>query len=69
MRSVVAVDVTRVGDSCGYQVPVMRYERERDQLLRYADNRLRKEGPDAVSRYSTVNNAASLDGLSGSTRS
>ena len=26
----------------------MRYERERDQLVRFADNRLRKEGPDAV---------------------
>ena len=65
LRSIVTVDVTRVGDSCGYQVPVMRYEHERDQLLRFADNRLRKEGADAVRRYSTVNNAESLDGLLG----
>jgi hypothetical protein len=65
LRSIVTVDVTRVGDSCGYQVPVMRYEHDRDQLLRFADNRIRKEGADAVRRYSTVNNAESLDGLLG----
>ena len=65
LRSIVTVDVTRVGDSCGFQVPVMRYERERDQLLRFADNRIRKEGADAVRRYSTANNAESLDGLLG----
>jgi len=65
LRSIVTVDVARVADSCGYQVPVMRYEHERDQLLRFADNRIRKEGADAVRRYSTVNNAESLDGLLG----
>ena len=65
VRSIVAVDVTRIGDACGFQVPVMRYERERDQLLRYADNRIRKEGADAMRAYSTRMNAESLDGLCG----
>lgn len=65
VRSIITVDVTRIGDSCGFQVPVLRYERERDQLLRYADNRIRKEGADAVRRYSSINNAESLDGLRG----
>ena len=65
VRSIITVDVTRVGDSCGFQVPVMRYERERDQLLRFADNRIRKEGADAVRRYSAANNVESLDGLVG----
>ena len=65
VRSVVTVDIARVGDSCGFQVPVMRYEHERDQLLRFADNRIRKEGAHAVSRYCTEHNAASLDGLVG----
>jgi hypothetical protein len=65
VRSVITVDVERIADSCGYQVPLMRYERERDQLLRYADNRIRKEGPDAVRRYSTEHNTESLDGLLG----
>jgi len=65
VRSVVTVDVTRIGDSCGYQVPLMRFERERDQLIRFADNRIRKEGPDAMLRYSTANNTESIDGLTG----
>ena len=65
IRSIVTVDVARVADACGYQVPRMDYAGERDQLLRYADNRIRKEGPDAVRAYVTANNAESIDGLRG----
>jgi hypothetical protein len=65
VRSVVTVDIERVSDSCGFVVPRMTYEGERDQLYRYADNRLRKEGPDAVRAYVTANNAHSIDGLAG----
>jgi predicted pyridoxine 5'-phosphate oxidase superfamily flavin-nucleotide-binding protein len=65
VRSIVAVDVTRVADSCGYVVPKLRFEGERDQLYRYADNRIRHEGDDAVGRYCTEHNAESLDGLPG----
>jgi hypothetical protein len=65
VRSVITVEVTRVSDSCGFVVPRMDYVRERDQLYRYADNRLRKEGPDAVRAYVSANNAESIDGLTG----
>jgi hypothetical protein len=65
VRSVIEVEVTRVADSCGFVVPRMDYVGERDQLYRYADNRLRKEGPEAVRAYVSANNAASIDGLSG----
>jgi predicted pyridoxine 5'-phosphate oxidase superfamily flavin-nucleotide-binding protein len=65
VRSVIDVEVTRVADSCGFVVPRMTYEGERDQLYRYADNRLRKEGPDAVRAYVSANNAESIDGLTG----
>jgi hypothetical protein len=65
VRSVIDVEVTRVADSCGFVVPRMTYEGERDQLYRYADNRLRKEGPEAVRAYVSVNNAESIDGLEG----
>ena len=65
VRAIVEVEVTRIADSCGYAVPRMRFEGDRDQLLRFADNRLRKEGPDAVRRYTTENNGASIDGLAG----
>jgi hypothetical protein len=65
VRSVITIEVTRVADSCGFVVPRMTYEGERDQLYRYADNRLRKEGPAAVRAYITAHNAESLDGLPG----
>ena len=65
VRSVIEIDVTRVADSCGFVVPRMDYVGERDQLYRYAENRLRKEGEDAVRAYVTSNNAASIDGLDG----
>jgi hypothetical protein len=65
VRAIVTIDVTRIADACGYAVPEMRFERERDQLVRFADNRIRKEGPDAVRRYVTAHNARSIDGLAG----
>jgi hypothetical protein len=65
VRSVITVEVTRVADSCGFVVPRMDYVGERDQLYRYADNRLRKEGPEAVRAYVSANNASSIDGLTG----
>jgi hypothetical protein len=65
LRSIVTVDVTRISDSCGYVVPRMSYEGDRDQLYRYADNRIRKLGPDAVERYTQEKNAHSIDGLAG----
>jgi hypothetical protein len=65
VRSVVEVEVTRVADSCGFVVPRMDYVGERDQLYRYAENRIRKEGSEAVQAYVTANNAESIDGLEG----
>ena len=65
VRSVIDVEVTRVADSCGFVVPRMDYVGERDQLYRWTDNRLRKEGEDAVRAYVSANNASSIDGLDG----
>jgi Pyridoxamine 5'-phosphate oxidase len=65
VRSVITVEVNRVGDSCGFVVPQMDYVGERDQLYRYASNRVRKLGEDAVREYVSANNAESLDGLTG----
>ena len=65
VRSVVTVEVTRVADSCGFVVPRMDYVGERDQLYRFAGNRLRKLGSEAVAEYVSENNAHSLDGLTG----
>jgi pyridoxamine 5'-phosphate oxidase-like protein len=65
VRSVIEIEVTRVADSCGFVVPKMDYVGERDQLYRWADNRLRKEGEDALRAYRSAKNAESIDGLVG----
>ncbi|WP_129667883.1 pyridoxamine 5'-phosphate oxidase family protein [Phytoactinopolyspora endophytica] len=64
-RSIILVDVARVSDSCGFAVPEMTFRRERQQLYKYAEGRIRKEGPTAIRDYCDVNNAESIDGLPG----
>jgi hypothetical protein len=58
-RAIIVADVERISDSCGYGVPLMRFEAERDQLTAWAE----RKGADAVAAYQLENNLASLDGL------
>lgn len=58
-RSIIRVDVTRVSTSCGYSVPIMRFERERDQLDKWAA----KKGPEELVEYRRKKNLRSIDGL------
>ena len=58
-RAVVRVEVTRVADSCGFAVPRMSFDAERDQLTRWAANR----GPEGLAAYRAERNARSIDGL------
>ena len=60
-RAVIVVDVDRVGSSCGYGVPLYRYEGERTRLV----DGLHKRGPDGVAAYWAANNRESIDGLPG----
>jgi hypothetical protein len=60
-RAAVLVDVTRVSDACGYGVPVMSLEGERDLLRLHAQ----QKGPDGMAEYRRVKNAVSIDGLPG----
>jgi hypothetical protein len=60
-RSVIPIQVDRVSTSCGYGVPLLRYEGERDQLTAWADRR----GPDGLVEYREQKNAVSIDGLPG----
>jgi predicted pyridoxine 5'-phosphate oxidase superfamily flavin-nucleotide-binding protein len=60
-RSVIQVRVDRVSTSCGYGVPLLQYEGERDQLRKWAERR----GPDGLVEYRADKNAASIDGLPG----
>lgn len=62
-RAIVRVDVTRVADSCGYAVPLMRYEGERRHLGAWAEKKLRVGGTAALADYQREKNATSIDGL------
>jgi hypothetical protein len=60
-RTVIRVDVDRVSTSCGYGVPILHYERDRDQLITWAE----RKGPDGLAEYWSTTNAASIDELPG----
>jgi len=60
-RSIVRVDVTRIGDSCGFGVPLYRHEGERDQMGKWCD----KKGADGIDAYVRDKNSVSIDGLPG----
>jgi predicted pyridoxine 5'-phosphate oxidase superfamily flavin-nucleotide-binding protein len=62
-RAVVVVTVERIADSCGYGVPLLRYEGTRPHSDAWAAKRLRVGGPDAIARYREEKNAVSIDGL------
>jgi hypothetical protein len=62
-RAIVLVEVERIADSCGYGVPLMGYEGEREHSRLFAEKRLRSEGPSAIDDYIAAKNAESIDGL------
>ena len=59
IRAIIRVDVSRISDSCGYGVPLMRFEGERSQMIEWAE---RKKEAGLVA-YQREHNATSLDGL------
>ena len=61
LRSIILVEVTRVQDSCGYGVPLFKFEGERTQLQAWA----RKRGADGLKAYRQEKNRKSIDGLPG----
>ncbi len=62
-RAIVAVDVERVADSCGYGVPLMSYEGHRPHMDLWAAKKVRVGGPEALLDYQREHNSYSLDGL------
>jgi hypothetical protein len=61
VRAIVRVEVTRIADSCGYGVPLYRYEGERDQLQAWAE----RKGDAGLETYKREKNAESIDRLPG----
>src|SRR5919205_4161434 len=60
LRSLIRIDVERIADSCGYGVPLMRYDGKRSQYDAWVDKKLRDGGLDD---YVATRNAESIDGL------
>jgi hypothetical protein len=58
-RAVIVVDVARVSDSCGYALPLMTLDQERDLLTPNMERR----GRDGIVEYRRAKNSTSLDGL------
>lgn len=61
VRSIVAVDVRRVADSCGYGVPFMKFEGHRPTMAEWAE----RKGADGIRAYWDEKNAVSIDSLDG----
>ncbi len=61
LRSIIVVHCERIADSCGFGVPLMEYQGQRNELIT-ATERL---GPDGIAEYRLKKNRTSLDGLPG----
>jgi hypothetical protein len=61
MRAIILAEISRIADSCGYAVPRLRYEGERNQLTAWAQ----KLGPEGLKTYHEKRNRESIDGMPG----
>jgi hypothetical protein len=60
-RAIIRARIERISESCGYGVPLLRYEGERSQLFEWAE----RKGAEGIERYKAEKNRKSLDGLPG----
>jgi len=58
-RAIIVIELTRIANSCGYGVPLLKYEGERSQMAAWAS----KQGPDGLKAYRQEKNSRSIDGL------
>ncbi len=58
-RQIYDMTVDLVQSSCGYQVPFLSFERDRDTLDKWAEDR----GPDGIATYWEERNRKTIDGL------
>jgi len=58
-RAVIVVDVHRVSDSCGFQVPILEHVGDRDLLTQWSG----RKTDDELAAYRATRNATSIDGL------
>jgi hypothetical protein len=60
-RAIIEVEVTRISDSCGYGVPLLKFEAQRAALPAWC----RKRGTEGLKIYREEKNRRSIDGLPG----
>ena len=61
VRSIIVVDVIRVADSCGYGVPLMKFEGHRPTMDQWSS----RKGPEGIRDYWVEKNTESIDHLEG----
>jgi hypothetical protein len=61
IRSVIRIHVDRLASSCGFGVPLMSFDADREELAEWAA----RKGPDGLVEYRAKRNATSVDGLPG----
>jgi hypothetical protein len=58
-RAIVVISIDRIADSCGFGVPILRFEQQRSQLAEWAE----RKGPEGLREYQRAKNSTSIDGL------
>ena len=61
VRSIIAVEVNRIADSCGYGVPLMSFEGHRTTMDEWST----RKGPEGIVKYQSEKNTSSIEGLPG----
>jgi hypothetical protein len=64
MRAIIRLEILRIADSCGWNVPLYEFVGSRD----YYDNYVEKLGPEGIRQAQLAANTSSLDGLPGLTK-
>ncbi len=62
-RSIILVDVERISDSCGYGVPLMSYEGDRNHHALSSAKKVKTMGVNGYEEFQRTRGASSLDGL------
>ena len=60
-RTIILIEVSRISDSCGFGVPLMEFQKQRDQLTAWA----RKLGTEGLKTYRRDKNSKSIDSRPG----
>ena len=60
-RAVILVEISRIADSCGFGVPLLKYEGQRPQLSAWSH----KLGPAGLEKYRREKNSRSIDRIPG----